>query len=279
VESPFRLTEPTPEHLEAFHRDGYVALPNIFTKDARNGLVDEVTNLPDVQSYLLRDEDDQADEDIRPYFVRPWNARGAWGHSLIDAPLVTALLQATIEKDYHFCHSALNLSPRGARPVRLHMDHHHWFHRNPINLVERNNWYIQILYYPNGFTRGDRSLSVVPGSHRVAPTQEVTPDRLLSGEFDQEAGCELKLKRLELPPGSMIYLNARMFHAVDPKPLESPQEHRIFIIDIFKQAGPPHRHTQAIPAVWWEQASDSRRRLFDREPYSPGCWLETKDVS
>ena len=85
---------------------------------------------------------------------------------------------------------------------------------------------------------------IIPGSHRVAPTGDVTPGRLLSGECDDEAGRKLEAHRLELPPGSMVYLNARTFHGVESKPLDALQEFRLFVIDIFKRAGPPHRYTQ-----------------------------------
>lgn len=273
MEPLFRLNAPSTANLEAFHRDGYLALPDIFTDEARTGLIDEIHQIDDVCAYLRQqDVTDDPEEKRRPYFVRPWNDRGVWGDRLIDAPLVTALLQATIGADYHFCHSALNLAPRGAKSIRWHMDHHHWYHDNPVNLAERDKWYIQILYYPNGFTKGDRSLSVIPGSHRVAPTQDVTVERLLTGEFDEQAGCKLAQKDLELPPGSMVYLNARIFHSVAPKPFDSPQPFRIFNIDIFKEAGPPHRHTQEIPAAWLEGASPLRRQLFRRVPYTPDCW-------
>ncbi|MEM7132471.1 MAG: phytanoyl-CoA dioxygenase family protein [Chloroflexota bacterium] len=273
MESLFRLNSPTKEHLDAFHRDGYIALPDIFTDEARTGLIDEIHQIEDVRDYLHTQEaTNDPEEAHRPYFVRPWNDRGVWGDRLIDAPLVTALLQATIGPDYHFCHSALNLAPRGAKPIRWHMDHHHWYHDNPVNLAERDKYYIQILYYPNGFAQGDRSLSAIPGSHRIAPTSGVTAERLLAGEFDEQAGRKLEQKDLELPPGSMVYLNARMFHSVAPKPLDSSQPFRIFNIDIFKEAGPPHRHTQEIPEAWLEGASPLRQQLFQREAYTPECW-------
>ncbi|MEM7347083.1 MAG: hypothetical protein AAF485_22815 [Chloroflexota bacterium] len=277
MESIFRLDTPTEDHLEAFRRDGYLALPDIFTDEARTGLIDEIMHNEAVKAYLhQRDVTGTAEGMSRPYFVRPWNDRGPWGHRLIDAPLVINLLQATIGLDYHFCHSALNLAPRGAKPIRVHMDHHHWFHNNPINLAERDRWYIQILYYPNGFSQGDRSLAVVPGSHRVSPTSDVTPDRLLSGEFDEQAGRKLQLKHLALPPGSMVYLNARMFHGVEPKPLDSPQAYRLFAIDIFKEAGPPHRYTQELPKSWLKQATPYRQQLFQREPYTTDCWVDSQ---
>lgn len=267
----FRRDTPTPEELTAFDNDGYIALPDILTDAGREGLIREIVEMAEVQAFL-RAAEREPDTPNKIHFVRPWNNRGYWADRLIDAPLVTALLRATVGPDYHFCHSSFNVALRGAGRVPLHQDHHHWFHNNPVNLAERDKKYIQILYYPNGFTQGDRSLSVIPGSHRVAPTPDVTPDRLLAGDFDGEAGRPLRQVSLSLPPGSMIYLNARMFHGVEPKPPDSPHPYRLFAIDIFKEAGPPHRYTQEIPPDWLERAGPARRKLFLREAYSPERW-------
>jgi ectoine hydroxylase-related dioxygenase (phytanoyl-CoA dioxygenase family) len=171
------------------------------------------------------------------YFTRPWNSRKVRADRLVDDPKVTALLKSTIGPHYHFCHSALHVSVRGSGPIGFHQDHHHWFHENSVNLSEREKYHIQVLYYPNGFTRGDKSLTVIPGSHLVTPTKDVTPERLPAGDFNDQAGRGLRAKQLEMPPGSMVYINARMVHAVAPKPLNSPQPYRIFFIDIFKEAG------------------------------------------
>lgn len=280
----FKIDTPTRDQLASFDRDGYILIPEAFTESALAALCEETLSQAPVRAFLNASEDERRRQNGNPhlFFVRPWDERGFWSDQLIDAPLITALLKATIGPDYHFCHSSMNLALRGIGPVGFHQDHHHWFHNNPINLAEREKKYIQILYYPNGFTRGDRSLSVIPGSHRVSPTPEVTPERLLNGDFNDQAGRELQGVKLEAPPGSMVYLNARMFHAVEPKPLDSPQPFRLFLIDIFKEAGPPHRYTQEIPAEWWERAGPERRKLFDREPYTPECWtggLTGKDSS
>ena len=269
----FRITDPSPADVDAFHRDGYIAYADAMTDDYREALIDEVTSAAPVAEFLsLSDEERSLLEQPTVHFVRPWNERGPLSDALIDAPLITALLKETVGPDYHFCHSSMNLAMRGAETVRYHQDHHHWNHKNAINLAQRDNYYIQILYYPSGFTRGDRSLIAIPGSHRVPPTKDVTPDRLLSGEFDDDAGRKLEAVHLELPPGSFVYLNARMFHGVDPKPLDSPEPYRIFLIDIFKEAGPPHRYTQEIPQSWLDSASPDRAKLFDREPYTETCW-------
>ena len=274
--SMFKLSNPSTSDIETFHRDGYIAYPDVMCDDYREALIKEVLSADLILDFLSLSNQDRAklDNSTR-YFVRPWDDRGPLSDALIDAPLVTALLQATVGPEYHFCHSSMNLALRGSETVRFHQDHHHWNHENPINLVEREKDYIQILYYPNGFTRGDRSLIAIPGSHLVSPTKDVTPDRLLAGDFDEEAGRKLEAVHLELPPGSFVYLNARMFHGVDPKLPDSRQPFRMFLIDIFKQAGPPHRYTQEIPDEWIQKASPERLKLFSRDPWTETCWNQT----
>ncbi len=270
LDSLFRLAGPSPADIDAFHHDGYIAYPDVLTDKAREGLTDEITHLEPVNRYIESLEKDSGE--LRTYFVRPWNERKHYSDRLIDDLFISALVTATIGADYHFCHSALNIAPRGIGAIPYHQDHHHWKHENPVNLAERDKYYVQILYYPNGFTHGDRNLKVIPGSHRVAPTADATPDRMLAGDFDSEAGRKLEEKRLALPPGSMVYIDARIFHAVEAKPVDSPQPYRIFAIDIFKEAGPPHRYTQEIPAEWMARATPERQKLFNREAYTEGCW-------
>lgn len=271
--NPFKFDQVPSGAVDDFHRDGYIAVRNAMIDEAREGLIKEIVTSKPVADFLaLSDVDRKYVDHPERYFVRPWNERGPWGDAMIDAPLVRNLLAATIEPGYHFCHSAMNIALRGSPRTGFHQDHHHWKHENPVNIAERNRYYIQILHYPNGFAKGDRSLTVIPGSHRVTPTAEATPEAMLAGECDNEAGRKLESVQLELSPGSFIYLNARMFHGVEPKPLDSPQPYRIFTIDIFKEAGPPHRYTQAIPPEWMEGASPERKQMFDREPYTEEAW-------
>ena len=110
----FRIDTPSQENLEDFHRDGYVAIPEVFTEKALSELTDEVLSMDGAREYLHALDGEQGrSSNPTVYFVRPWDDRGPWADRLIDAPLVTALLQATIGPDYHFCHSALNIAPRG----------------------------------------------------------------------------------------------------------------------------------------------------------------------
>ena len=270
TDSLFRLSGPSAADLDSFHNDGYIVYPDVLTEAAREGLIEEITQLDPIREYI--EALNSAVGVTEQYAIRNWDDRGPCGHGLIDDPFITALLQSTIGIAYHYCHSALRIAPRGTEHVIYHQDHHHWKHHNLVNIAERDKYYVQVLYYPLGFAPGDRSLKVIPGSHRVAPTEEATAERMLAGAYDAELGRKLREKPLSLPPGSMVYINARIFHAVEPKPLDSPTPYRIFNIDIFKEIGPPHRYTQPIRDDWLEGASPKRLQLFTREHFTEGCW-------
>lgn len=273
----FKINAPSEENLAAFHRDGFILYPAVFTDEGLKGFLDEFHRREQVVDLFNKHKDNPEENRMD---VRPWDNKGPWSNQLFDAPLVTALLRAIIGNEYHFCHSTMHIKMRGSKALRPHMDHHHWFHNNPVNLAERNKWYVQMLYYPNGFKLGDCSLSVVPGSHLPTPTTDPYLSKLIEGNHDEFYEMLLndsKLKHLELPPGSMVCLNARTIHAAEAKPMDSPQEYRIFANYIFKEVGPPHRHTQAIPPEWLQNASPERKMLFQREPYTEECWADWEE--
>ncbi|HHZ92810.1 TPA: hypothetical protein EYN65_20365 [Candidatus Poribacteria bacterium] len=273
----FRLDAPSLEDISFFHQKGYIAYPGIFTDEGQKGFMEEILAWQPMREHFSKTELQRSKREKTDDFNwRNWDDKGPWSDQLIDAPFVTAALKEIIGNDFHFCHSTLHIAFRGAAAIPFHQDHHHWKHDHPINLAERDKYYIQMLYYPTGFKQGDRSISVISGSSRVAPTKEVTPDKLIAGEYDDEAGCQLKVVDFDLPPGSMVLINARTFHAVAPKPLDSPQEYRMFVNYIFKEAGPPHRFTQPIPPQWIRCASPARKKLLQRDHWTEDCWLSEK---
>ena len=44
-------------------------------------------------------------------------------------------------------------------------------HENAVNVLERPKRYVQLLWYPQGFTRGDGSLRYIAGSHLEDPRE------------------------------------------------------------------------------------------------------------
>jgi hypothetical protein len=105
MHSLFRLSGPSQQDIDCFHNDGYIVFLDVLTDKAREKLIEEITQHEPVRQYIDA-LDDEPPNDPQAYFERPWNERGPYGDRLIDDPFITALLQATIGNDYHFCHSA-----------------------------------------------------------------------------------------------------------------------------------------------------------------------------
>ena len=93
------------------------------------------------------------------------------------------------------------------------------------------------LYYPQGFTEGDGSLEVLPGSHRVVPDEfkalsagSAPPDGANRPHLSDAAAKKFGLAphTFSASPGSMVFLNARCYHGVAAQRPDSPQAHRGF---------------------------------------------------
>ena len=132
------------------------------------------------------------DEDI-PNGVSLWPAPGSPSFQLIDGTLVRRCLELAMGgAEYHYCHGAFGFRRPGAEGIAFHQDHHvrhpspthhgpclsshgggfqHWKHENAVNVLERPKRYVQLLWYPQGFTRGDGSLRYIAGSHLEDPRE------------------------------------------------------------------------------------------------------------
>jgi hypothetical protein len=286
--------------LADFDRDGYVVLDGIMTPAGAAGLAQEMTSHPRYLAWLEDGEDDTASWCRRTtgrFGLRPWNDKGPYSDQTIDAPLIRQLLGAVMTDPCyppHFDHSTFSVSLPGSPAGAFHQDHHHFRRANstPTNIAERKRGalYVQMLYYPVGFCEGDGSVAVIPHSHRLDPLQideqaatmespfsfgqtldSLRPPPLLAG---------LKAITFSLPPGSVIFLNARTYHAYTRFSASAGQTHRLFGNVIYKEGGPPHRFTQPIDPCWLEDGngcivSDYRKKLLDRQPFS----ADTEDVS
>lgn len=294
TESLFRIDAPTEQDLVNFDRDGYIAYPDVMTDQGRQGLIDEVITREQVVEFLTMTEAERLQVktphrgnvnrlNAHGVHVRPWNNRGPWGFEMFDAPLVKALLLATVGPGVHMNHTTLHLTLRGERPIPLHHD------MEPPNLEDRHKWFVFMLYYPNGFGLGDHNLRVIPGSHRIDDWGEHQPygpcavpgrgeshkdcdmAELLNELYGDQVQRKLEVVELELPPGSMVFINARTYHGVRPKPEDAPDQFRLFCNCTFSQADSQGENIQTIPAQWLENADPWRRQLFDRPPFDEGA--------
>lgn len=120
------------------------------------------------RSMLVRGPVDAAPEQS----VSLWPAPGSASFQLIDHQFVMGCLEKALGGErFQFCHCAYGYIMSGAGGMGFHQDHHHWNHEHAVNVAERDKCYIQLLYYPNGFAKGDGSLRYIPRTHKLNPTE------------------------------------------------------------------------------------------------------------
>ena len=94
---------------------------------------------------------------------------------------------------------------------------------------------------------------------------------ILNELYGDQVQRKLQIVELELPLGSMVFINARTYHGVRPKPEDGPDRFRKFCNRVFKQTDSSGENTQLIPPQWRENADPWRRQLFDRPAFDEGA--------
>ena len=310
--------------LADFDRDGYVALPAILTPEGAQGLADELLTDATYLAWLAEQQPKGGGGGGRKGVIsasgrfgqRPHNNKGPFSDQTLDAPLIKQLVCAVM-REPQLCHTTFSVSLPGAPAGGFHQDHHHFRKENdwPVNRAERarDALYLQMLYYPVGFTAHDGSVCIIPGSHKLDPLavdrraeeSAADPDAAFAevrrsgggpfafetlAEFDPVPVFEgLSTKTFDFPPGSMVFLNGRTYHGFTEFAAKSGQTHRLFVNVIFKDGGPPHRLTQKVPPHWLQGAGlgQWRRQILSREPFSedtedstlPNAWTQDLQAS
>jgi ectoine hydroxylase-related dioxygenase (phytanoyl-CoA dioxygenase family) len=276
----FKLRAPPADFKEVFDRDGCYVFESCMTDDGIAAVEHDMAGTLQTQAWGFGRPDESAAPGSSDTFgmgelsmlvrgpvdaapesgVSLWPAPGSASFQLIDNEFVLGCVREAMGGSrFHFCHCAYGYRLGGAGGMGFHQDHHHWNHEHPVNIAEREKYYIQLLYYPNGFARGDGSLRFIPRSHTLSPPEanewvNAGPARE-TGQHSNPSQPGWEVAEPLLPPGSMVLIDARMYHSVYDKPEDSAVPYRTYLNFIFKQEGPPHRFTQV------------RRRHFFRHLY------------
>ena len=148
----FRREALDPSELEAFtadlERDGFVLFDGCLTQEGAEGLAAEMLQHPDYKAWLGGGEANRGQKlsaDNPRFGLRPFNDKGPWSDQLFDAPLVRQLLGAVMRRPYHVCHTTFAVGLPGSSIIGFHQDHHHWNNALPVNLHERDGYYIQMV--------------------------------------------------------------------------------------------------------------------------------------
>lgn len=247
----------TDEDVARYREDGFIVFESIMTDEARSHFIDFIDQSPEVQDLLngtrpLTHKKPFHGSTRNPLLNDPVTER------MVDDPFLVEVLSRTIG-EFRFDHAGCTLHRPGSKGFAWHHDCY-W---GP----GQRNAYVGFLTYLDGFRRGDGSLSVVRGSHRVQnpdPQARGAKDwRDLTGGWMERTGVQLEEVHLELPAGSVVFHNTWNYHSVSPKPAGSAPRHYMYIG--YRQPGGLFPASMTLDEAFLNRQSPERRKLFERD--------------
>jgi ectoine hydroxylase-related dioxygenase (phytanoyl-CoA dioxygenase family) len=207
----------TPEQIQAFDRDGYVLVPDVF-------LPREVDVLRNFSERERRGEQlfKVVDSAGRESKLASWLdiADDAFGAVTASPRIVGVVRQLLREEVYHW-HSKLSVKhPRTGGAWEWHQDYGYWY--NDGCLYPR---LISCMVALDPANRENGCLKVLTGSHllgrcdhgRVASQTGADPERLAV------VAERLPVHYCEAPAGSVLFFHCNTFHASEPNLSERPR--------------------------------------------------------
>ncbi|MBA2481573.1 MAG: phytanoyl-CoA dioxygenase [Planctomycetes bacterium] len=177
--------------LEAFHRDGFVVLPDFFAQDLMRDLVREIDEL-------------EAGGRATPIYALPTHGM------LTSHPDLMAVMEAILGADFLFHHIHTYRHDTGAPGVNWHNDY------EQVPQTNRSHLNVIALIYPQGLSGAVGDLAVVPG------TQGIVSDWYQLSCFGTETmPGEVVIDRL--PPGSVVVAHTGLLHCRRAKPGAGPR--------------------------------------------------------
>ena len=211
----------TAEHIQAFDRDGFVLVPDVFTPR-------EIGILRDAAERERRGETlfKVVDSSGRESKLASWLdiAEDAFG-AVSASPRVVGAAQLLLREEVYHWHSKLSVKhPRVGGAWEWHQDYGYWY--NDGCLYPR---LISCMVALDPATRENGCLKVITGSHRLG--------RCNHGQVASQTGADperlavvvdrLPVHYCEAPAGSVLFFHCNTFHASEPN--FSAQPRRAYI--------------------------------------------------
>ena len=208
----------TPEQIEAYHRDGYVKVENLFTEAEAAELASEMTRVieqwgqetigwvgPWRDRYLPEDErlNTKAVFMHNPHFYS-----AAWGRVIFHEKMTQAvhdLVGGAIQWHHTVLHAK---PPELGTPFPMHQDFPFYPHDGPD--------FVDCLLHLDDTPAESGCLRVVPGSHKLGPLVHVLgPDTSPHLPLDQYHPDKVESVEVPAKTGDMVFFSYQTIHWSD----------------------------------------------------------------
>ena len=207
----------TLEQIQAYDRDGYVLVPDMFSAQEVGIMLDHV-NAPRIASNQFAAKDTAGRESKLSLWADVPN--DVFGMVSTSPRIVTAVQLLLREEVYHWHSKVMMKEPRVGGAWEWHQDYGYWY--NDGVLYPRM---LSCMIALNPATKENGCLKVVPGSHLL--------ERFDHGRVGGQTGAdqervEVAIERLgmrycEAPAGSALFFHCNTFHSSEANLSEKPR--------------------------------------------------------
>ncbi|SKB82728.1 phytanoyl-CoA dioxygenase family protein [Dyadobacter psychrophilus] len=199
----------TPEHLESYHRDGYVVVREFFSKKEVE-LLYRVATTDDVITSKSYDRTDAAglktklalwyalDESIYSKFAR-------------SERIVNAVEQILDGKAAHYHSKLMQKEPRTGGAWEWHQDYGYWYKNNGFLLPEM----LSVITALTPATKENGCLQMIRGSHKMGRVEHGFSGEQVGADMEKvtEALKIMPLDYLEMGAGDTAFFHCNVLHA------------------------------------------------------------------
>ncbi len=208
----------TPQQVEAFDRDGFILVENVFTPQETEILMEHSGGDDRINNHKF----DMPDVEGRSSKLALWTnvQDDVWGAVTCNPRIVVGARQLLREDIYHWHSKVMLKEPRTGGAWEWHQDYGYWYHDGC--LYPRM---ISCLIALNPTNRENGCLKVLVGSHLLG--------RLDHGSRGKQTGTDperieyvesiLPVKYVEAPAGSALFFHCNTLHASEANESDKPR--------------------------------------------------------
>ena len=260
----------SPDHLAAFHRDGYLLVPELLDTEE----VELLRDIARADREIARDRSARADGEggaVELVVRNELPHDTIYGAIVRSARIVRTIERLLADEVYHYHHKLILKEPRTGGAWAWHQDYGYWY-SNGCLFPDMASCMIAV----DQATRENGCLQVLKGSHHLG--------RIDHGQVGDQTGADpervaaarerLELVYCDLDPGGAIFFHANLLHRSDQNKSDRPRW--AFICCYNTRRNDPYkesRHPRYTPLDVWpdERVREvGRRHRSELQPAATG---------
>lgn len=208
----------TPEECAAFHRDGFVLIPDLYSEREIAVLRAHIEGSEELKSSAWG----LADGEGRASRLALWGnvSRDALG-LVSAAPRVVDNVERLLGEPVYHWHSKVMLKePRVGGAWEWHQDYGYWYHDGcPFPQM------VSCMLSIDASTRENGCLQVLVGSHRLGRIEHMQVGTQTGADPQRVAALRERLahRYVETEPGAMLFFHCNLLHASDANLSDRPR--------------------------------------------------------